>query len=69
MIFDLIDYTLGSLKMIMYKCIYTSKIRITLIGKYSRTVQIRLFDHGRLEVGKGFLMRSGVKLELMIIEN
>ena len=64
MIFDLIDYTLGSLKMIMYKCIYTSKIKITLIGKYSRTAQIRLFDHGRLEVGNGFLMRSGVKIRI-----
>lgn len=64
MIFDLLDYILGSIKMIFNKIIYLKKISIPLVGKYSRTVQIRIFDNGRLNVGKGFLIRSGVKIRI-----
>lgn len=65
MIFDLFDYILGTLKMALYKCVYTSNLKITsVIGKYSRTAQIRLFGNGKLEIGKDFSMRSGVKIRV-----
>lgn len=62
MIFDLIDYLLGSLKMMVNKLFYLKRLQIQLIGKYSRSVQIRLFSKSSMKVGKNFLMRSGVKI-------
>lgn len=64
MIFDLIDYLLGSLKTIIYKIIYLNKIKLPLVGKYSRKTQIRIFNHGNLIAGKNLLMRSGVKIRI-----
>lgn len=64
MIFDLIDYLLGSAKMIIYKCFYLRKLKIPLVGKYSKSAQIRIFNQGKFQSGRGLLLRSGVKIRI-----
>ncbi|WP_158550848.1 acyltransferase [Thomasclavelia ramosa] len=62
MIFDLLDYIFGSLKMIIIKIFYLNRLKVQLIGKYSRTVQIRIFNSSKIISKKNLLMRSGVKI-------
>ena len=64
MIFNLIDYLLGILKMIINKIFYFNKLHLPVIGKYSCTVQLRIFNQGSMIAGKKLLMRSGVKIRV-----
>ena len=62
MIFDLFEYIFGSLKIILLKLFYVSKLQIPSLGKYGKNVQIRIFNSSKIISKKGLLMRSGVKI-------
>lgn len=62
MIFDLIDYILGEIKMIIYKMIYRKRFRYHFYGKFSTGFQLRMFDKSVFEAGKNVVIRDGVKI-------
>lgn len=64
MIFDLIDYVLGEVKLILYFVAYLGKFCYHPIFKFSKGVQIRIFDKGRLKIGKNGVIRSGTKIRI-----
>lgn len=64
MIFDLLDYVFGELKMIVYKLLYFGKLKYHIYGKYSRQLQIRIFNKGRLHIGKNTVFRAGTKIRI-----
>ena len=62
MIFDLIDYILGELKMLIYKIFYGSRVKYNLVGKISKGFELRLFNKSRVTCGRNIVIRNGVKI-------
>lgn len=62
MIFDLLDYILGELKMLIYKIFYGGKLKYHPYSKFSKGFQLRLFDKSTFQSGKNIVIRSGVKI-------
>lgn len=48
LIFDLFEYIFGSLKIILLKLFYVSKLQIPSLGKYGKNVQIRIFNSSKI---------------------
>jgi hypothetical protein len=48
MIFEILEYLFGEIKMLIYKLFYLRNLKYQLIGKYSNKVQIRLLKKGKL---------------------
>ncbi len=64
MIFDLMDYILGELKLIIYKIFYGKKLDYHFYSKFSRSFQLRIFSKGEFRSGKNIVIRSGVKIRI-----
>lgn len=64
MLFDLIDYILGLLKMISYKLCYLTHMSFSIRGKYSSQFQLRICNSSKVSFGKDITIRSGVKIRL-----
>ena len=64
MIFEILEYLFGELKMLIYKLFYLRNLKYKLIGKYSNKVQIRLLKKGKLVLLKNNLLRAGVKIRI-----
>lgn len=64
MIFDLLDYILGEIKMLIYKLAYGAKLRYSVFSKYSNGIQIRLCQKGRLNIGQNVTLRDGVRIRV-----
>jgi acetyltransferase-like isoleucine patch superfamily enzyme len=64
MIFDLIDYILGEIKLIIYKIFYLKRLSYHPYSKFSRGFQLRIFNKGELIAGKNIVIRSGVKIRI-----
>ena len=59
MLFDLIDYTIGCLKSIIYCILYIGKYRFSVVSKISAKSYIRIYDKGSVILKKGVVLRSG----------
>ena len=64
MIFEILEYLFGEMKMLIYKLFYLRNLKYQLIGKYSNKVQIRLLKKGKLVLLKNNLLRAGVKIRI-----
>ena len=62
MLFDLLDYIFGELKMIIYKIVYGGRMNYHPISKFSKGFKLRLFDNSRFSSGKNIVIRDGVKI-------
>ncbi len=64
MFFDLLDYILGEVKLIIYKSFYRKKMQYHFYSKFSRSFQLRIFNKGEFLAGKNIVIRSGVKIRI-----
>ena len=64
MIFEVLEYLFGEIKMLIYKLFYLGNLKYKLIGKYSDKAQIRLLKKGKLILVNNNLLRSGVKIRV-----
>jgi len=64
MIFDLIDYIFGLLKMLVYTIFYFGRVSFHINGKYSSQFQLRVSNKSKISFGKGVTVRAGVKIRL-----
>ena len=62
MIFDLFDYILGIVKLVIYKIFYGRKMKCSVVSKFSGGFQLRLFNKSQFITGKNIVIRSGVKI-------
>lgn len=62
MIFDILDYILGAIKICIYSLFYFGRLQVSLTTKYSRSLDIRIWKNSKVQIGKQCSIRSGVKL-------
>lgn len=62
MLFDLLDYIFGELKMIIYKIVYGRRMNYNPVSKFSKGFKLRLFGKSRFSSGKNIVIRDGVKI-------
>lgn len=60
MLFDLLDYIFGELKMIIYKIVYGGRMIYNPVSKFSNGFKLRLFEKSRFYSGKNIVIRDGV---------
>lgn len=59
MIFDLLDYIAGFIKMILYKIFWVRRLKYSVRSKFSSKSSIRLFNKSKLIMGKNVGIRAG----------
>lgn len=64
MIFDLLDYIIGAVKIVFYNMIYGKRCRINIYGKFSKMFRLRIFDKGEFRTGKNVVFREGVIIRI-----
>lgn len=64
MLYDLMDYILGIIKLAFYKLVYLSHMKIDFRGKFSNESQIRIYDKGSIKFGKNMTIRAGTRIRI-----
>lgn len=64
MIFDLLDYVFGWIKLLIYKIVGLKHLQFHLFVKFSAHAKLRIYNKGKIIIGNNAVVRSGCILRV-----